>query len=330
MCSRKSIWISMAILLTIMMVISSPVFAETVTLKYAHTTAADHPYEVGGLKLAELVAEKTGGELVINTFPAGSLGGERDVNEGILLGTIDMTVSSLGVTATFVPEVNVFNLPFIFKGPEHFQKVVNSQIGEKLLAAGEKYGFKMLTFCAPVFRHPMNNIRPISSPSDFNGIKMRLMEVPIHIATYKAMGAIPTPIPFPELYSALQLGTADGNENAMTTLYTKKVYEVQKYLSVLPVFSNGAALFMGLKQWNNLSPEHQKAIMESIPAFIEALDQSYIELEDTNLQRMIDLGIEVIQPDVAPFQEAVKPIYDSFIKENPEASEIIEAIKAID
>jgi tripartite ATP-independent transporter DctP family solute receptor len=321
---------SVVTILAIIMVISTPVFAKTVTLKCAHVCAADHPYEVGSLKLAEVVAEQTGGELVINTFSSGSLGGERDINEGILLGTIDMTVCSLGVTATFVPEVNVFNLPFIFKGPEHFQKVVNSQIGEKLLAAGEKHGFKMLAFCGPVFRHPMNNIRPISSPSDFKGIKMRLMEVPIHIATYKAMGAIPTPIPFAELYSALQLGTADGNENAMTTLYTKKVYEVQKYISVLPVFSNGAALFMGLKQWDSLSLEHQKAILDAVPAFKNALNQSYIELEGTNLQKMIDSGIKMIQPDVTPFQESVKSVYDDFIKGNPEASEIIEGAKAIE
>ena len=316
------------IILTAFFLFSSPVFSTT--LKYAHTCAPDHPYELGGLKLAELVKEKTNGELIINTYPAGSLGGERDINEGILLGTIDMTLCSLGVAATFVPEINVFNLPFIFKGPEHYQKVANSEVGKEILGAGEKYGFKLLGFTAPVFRHPMNGVRPIESPTDFKGLKIRLMEVPMHIDTYNVLGATGVPIPFPELYSALQLGTVDGCENAMTTLYTQKFYEVQKNISELPVFSNGAVLMFGLKQWNSLSPEHQEAIFDSLPVYKETVDESYLEQEVTNLELMLDAGMILSKPEVEPFQKAVQPIYDKFVEENPEASKYIEAIKAID
>lgn len=324
----KNSWKIIFLVALTFFIFSLPVFA--VTLKYAHTCAADHPYELGGLKLAELVADKTNGEVVINTYPNGTLGGERDINEGILLGTIDMTICSFGVAATFVPEINVFNLPFIFKGPEHFQKVVNSEVGLELLGTGEKHGFKLLAFTAPVFRHPMNGVRPIESPDDFTGLKIRLMEVPMHIDTYKTLGATPLAIPFPELYSALQLGTVDGNENAMTTLYTQKFYEVQKYISVLPVFSNGAVFMVGLKQWNNLSSEHQEAIIESLPVYKETVDQSYLEQEITNLKLMVEAGMIVSTPPVEPFQEKVKPIYDKFIEGNPEALKYIEAIQTID
>jgi len=318
------------VLVFLISMFSGAMAAETVVLKLAHVCAANHPYQLGAEKLAELVDQKTNGTLKINTYPAAALGGERDICEGIQMGTIDMIVNSIGVTATFVPEVNVFNLPFIFKGAEHFKKVAYGSVGEKLLKSCEEAGFKGLTFGAPIFRQPMNDVRPIIIPDDFKGIKMRLMEVPIHIATYRAMGAIATPIPFAELYSALQLGTVDGNENALVTLETKKVYEVQKYLSLLPVFSNGIVLLMGLKQWNALSAEHKQAISDSIPEFRKTLDDAYLQMEDGSLKKMKDYGLIVDSPPIEPFIESVKSVYEEFLKKNPEMETIIDEIKQVD
>ncbi|HDK27325.1 MAG TPA: TRAP transporter substrate-binding protein [Candidatus Atribacteria bacterium] len=326
----KNLVIFILVVLTVFAFFSQVMAAETVVLKLAHVCAANHPYQLGAEKLAELVDQKTNGTLKINTYPAAALGGERDICEGIQMGTIDMIVNSMGVTATFVPEVNVFNLPFIFKDAEHFKKVAYGSVGEKLLKSCEEAGFKGLTFCAPIFRQPMNNVRPIITPDDFKGIKMRLMEVPIHIATYRAMGATPTPIPFAELYSALQLGTVDGNENALGTLYTKKVYEVQKYLSLLPVFSNGAVLLMGLKQWNALSAEHKQAILDSIPEFRKTVDDAYLQMEDESLKKMRDYGVIVDNPPIEPFVKSVKSVYEEYLKKNPEMKAIIDEIKQVD
>jgi len=288
-------------------------------LKFGHTCADTHPYSDGARKLAELVAEKTGGKLEIQHFPAGQLGGERDITEGLQAGTVDMMVNSLGVAATFVPEINLFNLPFIFTGATHYDKVVQGPVGEKILAACEENELIGLGFTAPVFRIPMNNLRPINTPADFQGMKIRLMEVPLHMDTYKALGATPVPIAFGELYTALQLGTVDGCENAIATLFTQRFYEVQKYMTILPVVSNGAVYLMSKKSWDKLPESYQEAIMSSMPEAIKACDESYLQLEEDGLNDMVDKGLKVnTPPDIDPFVKAVAPIYDKYLAKMPD------------
>lgn len=302
-----------------------------ITLKCAHTCAENHPYNVGAKKLAELVSSKTDGKLKITVYPAGQLGGERDIVEGLQAGTIDMCVTSLGVAATFVPEYNLFNLPFLFSGADHFIAVARGPIGAKLLEAADSYDLKGLGFGGPVFRVPMNSRRPLNAPEDFKGLKIRLMEVPVHMDSYRALGASPVPIAFGELYTALQLGTADGCENAITTLYTQRFYEVQKYLSVLPVISNGAVFLAGQKAWSKLPKEYQQIIMESMPEVIEAHDDSYLSLDEEGLEAIIAKGVHVNTPkDLEPFIKATESVYESNLKKMPAwVSELVPEIRAL-
>lgn len=304
---------------------------EPMVLSFGHTTADTHPYTTGARKLAELVAEKTDGKLVIEVFPAGQLGGERDITEGLQAGTVDMMVNSLGVAATFIPAINLFNLPFIFTSVEHYNEVVHGEIGERILATAEDHGLIGLAFTAPVFRVPMNAVRPINTPADFRGLKMRLMEVPLHIDTYSALGATPVPLAFGELYTALQLGTVDGNENALATLYTQRFYEVQDYISILPVVSNGAVYLMSQITWNKLPQSYKDAITSSIPEAVEALDNHYLELEEGGLAAMIDEGIAVnTPPSFDPFVAAVQPIYDEYLAAMPDwVADLVPEIQAL-
>lgn len=302
---------------------------KTFELKFATVTAEDHPYNTGGRKFAELVEEKTNGTVKINVFPASQLGNERDLMEGMQLGTIDFVVTSLGVAASFVPESDLFNLPFLFKDADHFVEVARGPVGQKLLDEFDKVDLKGLAIGGPIFRVPMNNKKAINSPADFKGLSFRLMEVPLHMDTYKALGASPTPIPFGELYTALQLGTVDGNENAVATFWSSKFHEVQKYMTMLPVFSNGCMLVMSKITWEKLSSSQQQAIMDSVSGGIETLDKDYLVMDEEGLVEMEKAGLKINTPsDMAPFQEAVKSVYDKYLANMPDwAKKAVEDIQ---
>lgn len=316
---KKIVWLTVLVSLLLMTMSGMIMAQDIVVLRLGHVTAPTHPYQTASEKLAELVAEKTDGSLEIRAYPAGQLGGERDLLEGLQMGTIDIAISSLGVAASFIPEVNLFNLPFIFNDADHYNEVVHGPHGQAILEQAKNRNMVGLGFFAPVFRVPMNNERPIESPDDFRGLRIRLMEVPLHMDTYRALGSSTVPLPFGELYTALQLGTVDGNENAIATLYTERFYEVQDYLTILPVFSNGAVFLMSKVVWDGLSPEHQEAIMESMPGAIEQGDKDYLALDEKGLQVMEEAGLGINQPeDLDPFRAAVESVYDRYLGRLPE------------
>jgi tripartite ATP-independent transporter DctP family solute receptor len=258
----------------------------------------------------------------VNVFPQGQLGGERDITEGLQLGTIDFQATSLGVTGTFIKPVNILNLPFIFKGPDHWMKVMNGPIGEWIMREaqreGDKVGLKVLGIGGAMFRVPMNNVRPITRIEDFKGLKIRTMEVPLHKDTYKAMGASPVPLPFGELYTAMQTGVVDGNENGPATLEAMKFYEVQKYVTYLPVVSNGGIFLMSAKAFQRLSPEQQQTVTASARAWVKSMDDEGLKQDTEALKKMEAKGTKVnVIKDMTPYVNATKHIYDQMLKDYP-------------
>jgi C4-dicarboxylate-binding protein DctP len=321
---------------TVMAFIASSAFAQKVTLRYGHANALTYPYHIAGVAFAKAVEEKSKGTLEIKIFPMGQLGGERDITEGLQLGTIDLQGTSLGVTGTFIKVLNIYNLPFIFKGPDHFMKVTHGPIGEwvlkEVIKEGEKVQFKPLSIAGPAFRVPMNNIRPISKLEDFKGLKIRTMEVPLHKDAYKALGSSPTPLPFGELYTALQTGVVDGNENGPATLEAMKFYEVQKYVTYLPVLSNGGAFLMGLKSFNKLSPEHQKVIIECVPVWAKAMDDECLRQDKEALTKMEAKGTKINYiKDLKPYIDATASVRAEAMKAWPkEWADVVEKILKLD
>jgi tripartite ATP-independent transporter DctP family solute receptor len=298
---------------------ASQAFGQTITLRIAHTTAPTHPYTTMAQKLAEQVKAKSNGAMTMTIHPSSQLGGERDLMEGLQLGTVDMMSCSLGVAASFVPELNVLNLPFLFRDAKHYSEIVKGPIGQRLLKAVEPKRLVGLGLYAPVFRVPMNGVRPIATPADFKGLRLRLMEVPLHMDTYKALGASPVPLPFGELYTALQLKTVDGNENAPATLYSERFYEVQKYVSLLPVFSNGAILLMSQATWNKLTPQQREIVTSSVPDALAVGDRDYLAMDEKGLTVMKGAGLGINTPtDLKPFRDSVKPIYDKYLEKMPD------------
>ncbi len=205
--------------------LASPATAATIILKAGHSANPDEPYHVGLLEFARIVAEKTNGQVEVQIFPNNQLGNEKEMIEGLLLGTLDITVPSNGVVTNFVPELGIFDLPFLFRDRPHMYKVMDGPVGQELNGAMQKKGFRLLGFYEAGIRHIMTK-KPINSFEDLQGLKIRTMQVPAHVASFNAFGANATPLAYGELYGALQTGVVDGAEAANTNYNSKKFYEV--------------------------------------------------------------------------------------------------------
>ena len=285
------------------------------TFKYGHANVPIYFYHTAGEAFGQCLEKSTNGALKVKLYPQGQLGGERDITEGLQLGSVDLQASSIGVTGTFIPALRMLNLPFLFKGPKHWMAVMNGPVGQLILGKareqGEQVGLMVLAIAAPDYRLPMNNKRPMRAIEDFKGLKIRTMQVPLHMKAYKSIGASPVPLPFGELYTALQTGVVDGNENGPLTLYGKKFYEVQKYMALLPVVSNGGIFLMSKPAWEKLSREQQLVVTKCIPVWRKKMDRDALEKGGWAIQKMKEQGLKVnIIADTTPFIKATKAAYD--------------------
>jgi tripartite ATP-independent transporter DctP family solute receptor len=286
--------------------------AQTVNLKLGHAVAPEHPYHLGAVKFAELVAQRTGNKVKIDVYPSTQLGNERDMVEGLQLGTIDLVVTSTGPLGGFVPRMFVVDLPFLFRDREHAYKVLDGSIGRELLDAFSAKGIKGLAFWENGFRQITNNVRPIEKPEDLKGIKVRTMENKVHLAAFRAFGASPTPMAWSEVYTALQQKTIDGQENPVAIIYTQKVYEVQKYLALTGHFYSPTPLLMSLKAFNALPKETQKIFLDTA---IECATYERNLLRDSEAKQLSEVkakGMQITTPNKKPFQDAAASVYREF------------------
>lgn len=298
-----------------------------VVLKLGHAVAPEHPYHLGAVKFSERVAQRTKNKVMIDVYPSTQLGNERDMVEGLQLGTIDLVVTSTGPLGGFVPKMFVVDLPFLFKDREHAYKVLDGQIGKDLLEAFSAKGIKGLAFWENGFRQITNNTRPIEKPEDLKGIKIRTMENKVHLASFKAFGASPTPMAWSEVYTALQQKTIDAQENPIAIIYHQKIYEVQKYLALTGHFYSPTPLLMSLKVFNNLPKDIQKIMADTA---IECATYERNLLRDSEAKQIADLkarGIQVTTPDKGPFQKVAASVYREF--EAQFGKEMVDKIIAI-
>jgi TRAP-type transport system periplasmic protein len=289
--------------------------AAPITLKLGHDVAPTHPWHQGALRLAELVNKKTNGEVKIEVFPSSQLGDLRELMELTQTGSIDFNMNTSGVAASFIPDMNLLNLPFLFNDRAQLKAFYESPLARKILDSGEKNRIKGFAFHTYVFRGPMNSKRAIKTLADFKGLKIRLMQVPIHLDTYKALGASPVAIPMSELYTAAQMGTVDGFENSAVTIYYQKLHEVGKFYSTLPVFAYTNVLLGSVKTWNEkLNESQRKAFLECLPEAIAIINKGSDEGEELGLKKFAEAGLQVYTGpfDLKPFREAMKPVYEKW------------------
>ena len=283
-----------------------------VTLKLGHAVAPEHPYHLAAVRFSELVGERTKNKVKIDVYPSTQLGNERDMVEGLQLGTIDLVVTSTGPLGGFVPEMSVVDLPFLFRDREHAYKVLDGPIGKELLAAFAAKGIKGLAFWENGFRQITNNVRPIEKPEDLKGIKIRTMENKVHLASFKTFGASPTPMAWSEVYTALQQKTIDAQENPIAIIYFQKLYEVQRYLALTDHVYSPAPLLMSLKTFDALPKDSQKIFKDSAIECATYERSLLRNNEDKQIAELKAKGMQVTTPNKKPFLDAASPVYKEF------------------
>jgi len=281
-------------------------------IRLAHVVNERDGFHIAALKFKELVEARTKGQLAIEIYPNASLGDERTLLEGMQLGTIDMGVITNGPVANFLPRMAAFEMPFLFASAQEAYYVLDGPVGKKLLAELETVNLKGLAYAERGFRNLTNSKRPVATPDDIKGLKIRVMENPVYIATFKALGVNAVPMAWTECLTALQQGVVDGQENPINVIYAYKLYETQKYLSLTRHTYAPALFVMSLKLYKSLPADRQKILVEAAQSAAEYERKWDADQESSQLQEIAKNGMVITQPNLELFKQAVKPVYDSY------------------
>lgn len=301
--------------------------AQTV-LKIGYATSATSHYGVGSTVFCDEMEKGTQGRFKCQQFPSSSLGGEREQIEAVQLGTQDLVNTSTGPLGNFVPEVRIVDIPFLFRDYDHARKVMDGPIGQELSKKMAAKGLINLAWTENGFRHMTNSKRPINSAEDAAGLKMRTMENKVHMDGYKTFGILPTPMPFPELFTALQQGTVDGQENPIPVILASKFSQVQKHLSLTGHVYSPAALIISPAVWNKLSDADKKVFTEAAKKGAAAQRKKVNDDEASGIAQLRAEGMQVVERvNGESFRKAVGPAYANFAREFGAAN--IAAIQAV-
>ena len=286
------------------------------TMKINVSAAQNSHHGVGIDVFAKEVEQRTNGRYKFQTFYNGALGGERESIEAVQLGTQELAFSSSGPVPNFVPETKILDVPFLFRDKAHARAVLDGPIGDELLKKFEAKGFKALAWAENGFRHMTNSKRSVNSPDDLKGLKMRTMENPVHIAAYKAFGIITTPMAFPEVFTALQQGTVDGQENPLPVIISAKFDQVQKHLSLTGHVYSPAIFVMNKGAFDKLSAADKQAFIDAAK---EGTKANRARVDEDDAKGVADLrskGMTVVDNvDKAKFQAALTGVNAQFEKE---------------
>ncbi|WP_342128687.1 TRAP transporter substrate-binding protein [Hydrogenophaga sp. OTU3427] len=301
--------------------------AQTV-LKIGYATSATSHYGVGSTVFCDEMEKGTQGRYKCQQFPNSALGGEREQIEAVQLGTQDLVNTSTGPLGNFVPEVKIVDIPFLFRDYDHARKVMDGPIGQDLQKKMEAKGLINLAWTENGFRHMTNSKRAINQATDASGLKMRTMENKVHMDGYKTFGILPTPMAFPELFTALQQGTVDGQENPIPVILASKFSQVQKHLSLTGHVYSPAALILSPAVWNKLSAADKAAFTEAAKKGAAAQRKKVNDDENNGIAQLEKEGMQVVkQVNGESFRKAVAPAYAGYAKEF--GADKIAAIQAV-
>ena len=290
--------------------------AAQTTMKISISIAQNSHQGVAIDTFGKEVEKRTNGRYKVQSFYSGSLGGERESIEAVQLGTQELTFSSTGPVPNFVPEARILDIPFLFRDKAHARAVLDGPIGQELLAKFEPKGFKALAWGENGIRHMTNSKRSVNSPEDLKGLKMRTMENPVHVAAYKGLGIVTTPMAFPEVFTALQQGTGDGQENPLSVIMASKFDQVQKHLSLTGhVYSPGIFL-MSKAAFDKLSAADKQAFLDAAKEGVKA-NRARVDQDDAQgVTELRSKGMTVIENlDKSKFVNTLAPINAEFEKQ---------------
>jgi len=321
-------FIGLAFLAVIGFLSTPAVMAKNIVIKVGHGHTATHSYQVGLEHSAKAIAEKTNGRITLKFYPSAQLGNERQMQESLTTGTLEMTIT--GLANLYDPAFALFDFPFLYDNRTQIKNVMYSDLMKEMGKGLIKKGLRIVGLMEVGFRNVTSN-KPINTPADLKGFKIRTPESPAQIECFKAMGATPTPMSFSELYGALQQGVVDGQENPLENIYNGKLYEVQKYVNVTRHIYNFAYVFISEKFWKTLSPEDMGLIAAEIKKGCLWQIDYLKEKEADYANKLKERGMTFVEVDRNLFREAAMGAYESnFVKKlEPRSSEIIKEIRRI-
>ena len=300
---------------------------DATVLQLGTTVNEQDSFQVAAEKFAELVEERTNGAYKIEIYPNGTLGGERDMLESMQMDTLDMAIVTSGPFINFSDAMGVLDMPYLFGSNEEAYTVLDGEIGRELLDTLESSGLNGLAYAGRGFRNLTNNVKPIQTAADLNGLKLRVMENDVYTASFKAMGVNADPMAWADALTALQQGTVDGQENPVNVIYSYKLWESQKYATLDRHSYSTAIITMSANLFNSLDAETQQIFLDAAQEAAEFERAWVAEQEADQLQAMKDNGMEVIEdPDLDSFKEAVQPVYEQYDQYADYVSRIQEVI----
>ncbi len=305
------------------------VIVDVTVIKLAHGLDPTHPVHISMVYLSKLVEERSDGKMRIDIYPSGQLGTERECIELLQIGSLGMTKVSASVMEGFTPLFKVYNLPYLFRDDSHRFKALEGEIGEKLLLETEKYRIRGLVYLDAGSRSFYTKNKPILSPADLTGLKIRVQESTTSIKMLQALGGSATPIAWGELYTSLQQGVVDGAENNPPTFHISRHYEVCQFYSLDEHTSVPDVLIISTVVWNGLSDEQQQLLLHAAKDAAEYQKEIWHIATDEALAQVEKAGVKIYRPDKSLFEKKVAPMIEAYRSTEPEIYELIQKIKAV-
>ncbi|MDT8878038.1 TRAP transporter substrate-binding protein [Halomonas saccharevitans] len=286
---------------------------DPITLRLAHVVNEQDGFHIAAEKFETLVEARTEGKVDIELYPNATLGDERTLLEAMQIGAVDMGVITNGPVANFVEEMAVFELPFLFPSPDAAYEVLDGPIGQELLAKLTDVNLKGLAYAERGFRNLTNSERAVTSPADIDGLRIRVMENPVYVDTFRELGANAIPMAWTEALTAMQQGTIDGQENPVNVIHSFKLYETQEHMTLSRHTYAPAIFVMGMPAWSQLPEAAQAVLAEAAQEAAEHERRVNAEMAAEQLAELREAGMQIVEePDIAAFQEAVAPVYEQY------------------
>lgn len=289
---------------------------------------AGYPNTVAMDKFAELLKEKSGGKMTVKMYHSGTLGSQPDAIEQLRIGGIEIGNFNLGPLGPIVPEANVVSLPFIFKDVDHMWRVLDGKAGDIINEGMTKFGIVPLAWYDAGARSFYNSKKPIMKPEDVSGMKVRVMNNDLYSGMISALGGNPSPMAFAEVYQSLKTGVVDGAENNWPSYESTGHFEVAQFYSMSQHLIIPETLCVNAKVWQGLSPEDQKILKEAAVESAMLQRKLWKEREKASEKKVLAGGVQFNEiPDKSGFQAAMKPVYEKFLKDNPNLKTLVETIQ---
>ena len=312
-----------ALLGFVALALSATTSAEPMELKFGHVGAPGSLFAISAEEFANRANEKLGDKAKVVVYGSSQLGGDKELMQKVKLGTVDFALPST-VMSSVVPEFGLFEMPYLVKDRDHMKRIGEKVVTPTLAPLAEKQGYKIIGIWENGFRQITNNARPIETPEDLKGLKLRTPKGKWRVKMFQAYGANPSPMALSEVFVALQTGVMDGQENPLIQIYSQKFQEVQKYLSMTGHVYTPAYVVVSAGKWEKLPDDVRQVLEETASGLQDFVYETAAKSDEELIEKMKESGIEVNEADKQAFVDASDSIYDDFSKEVPTGREMID------